>query len=51
MIGNSDYVIGPKLEVGMIIARFQMSEPLIELQRQMASDLQTQILDFSKEEE
>ena len=51
MIGNGDYLIGPKLEVGMIIARFQMSEPLIELQRQMASDLQSQIQDLSEEEE
>ena len=51
MIGNGDYLIGPKLEVGMIIARFQMSEPLIELQRQMASDLQSQIQDLSEEED
>ena len=51
IIGNSDYIIGPKLEVGMIIARFQMSEPLIEMQRQMMSNLQNQINDFPSEEE
>lgn len=51
IIGNSEYIIGPKLEVGMIIARFQMSEPLIEAQRQMMSDIQLQISNLDEESE
>tara|TARA_Y100001937_G_C6876464_1_gene222860 strand:- start:32 stop:379 length:348 start_codon:yes stop_codon:yes gene_type:complete len=51
IIGNSDYIIGPKLEVGMIIARFQMAEPVIEVQRQMMSNIQIAINDTSLEEE